>query len=247
MSEAEKNKEAQQDGQNTEEKSSSSKGGMMKIIMISGIAIVCIGVGVFVSLMLMGGEEASHPVEEGTKVNADSTHAETTHSDQIAEKHDEFDSLFFDENDPSVIEMIEQNLAALDWDPNEGMTNDDYAMTTEDSIETVNWVDAEKKKLAKRENEVANREKELTNLDFSISKKILRIEQEESSRTSQLAKLYDGMDSRSVAQLMANLDDGTIVSILPKMKSKNASAVLQLLPPQRAARLSKQMITIAEK
>jgi flagellar motility protein MotE (MotC chaperone) len=54
------------------------------------------------------------------------------------------------------------------------------------------------------------------------------------------------MEPRAVAKLMANLDDETIVSILPRMKSKNASAVLALLPPQRGARLSKQMITIAE-
>jgi hypothetical protein len=37
-----------------------------------------------------------------------------------------------------------------------------------------------------------------------------------------------------------------VIAILPKMKTKNASEVLQLLPAQRAARLSKQLITIAE-
>ena len=61
-----------------------------------------------------------------------------------------------------------------------------------------------------------------------------------------LAKLYDGMQAPAVAQLMANLDDNTIVQLLPKMNAKQASAVLALMPPQRAAKLSKQMMTIAE-
>jgi flagellar motility protein MotE (MotC chaperone) len=54
------------------------------------------------------------------------------------------------------------------------------------------------------------------------------------------------MDARTVANMMANLDDTTIVSLLPRMKQKNASQVLGLMPPQRAAKLSKQMIEVAE-
>jgi flagellar motility protein MotE (MotC chaperone) len=72
------------------------------------------------------------------------------------------------------------------------------------------------------------------------------IEKAESTRITQLAKLYDGMDARAVAQLMANLDDLTIVSILPRMKQQNAARVLQMIPAKRAARLSKKMMTIAE-
>ena len=193
----------------------------------------------------MGGKSADHLTEQSTEAHADSTHNEQLADN--ANNNDEFDSLFFDENDPSVIDMIEENLAVMDWDPNAGMTEEELTMSAEDSVEAVNWLDSEKKKLAKRENDLEKREKELAKLDLSVTQKILRIELEESSRTGELAKLYDGMDSRAVAQLMANLDDDTVVSILPKMKSKNASAVLQLLPAQRAARLSKQMITIAEK
>ncbi len=244
MSDAEKNKEAQKEEQKTDEQSSPQKGGLMKIIMISVIAIVCVGASIFGTMMFMGGEEASHPTEEPTEAQADSTQHDQHATNETT--HDEFDSLFFDENDQSVIEMIEENLAALDWDPNAGMTEEELAMSAEDSVEAVNWLDDEKKKLANRENDLVLREKDLVKLDKSLTQKILRIEQEESSRISKLAKLYDGMDSRAVAQLMANLDDKTIVSILPKMKIKNASAVLQILPPQRAARLSKQMITIAE-
>jgi len=216
LSDAEEKKEVTQNEQNPDEQSSSKKSGLMKYIIMGVAVIALIGASVFVAMLFLGGESAEHPAEEPTEAHVDSTH-----NDQLADNndnHDEFDSLFFDENDQSVIDMIEENLAALDWDPNAGMT--------EDSVEAVNWLEDEKKKLATRENNVEKREKELVKLDISLTQKILRIEQEESSRTGELAKLYDGMDSRSVAQLMANLDDNTIVSILPRMKSKNASAVL---------------------
>jgi len=246
LSDAEDKKEVTQDGQNADEQATPKKGGLMKYIMIGGIAIVCISVGVFAGLMFMGDDHAEQPVDEET---ATAANADSTHNEQLAEHNvmPEIDSLFLDENDPSVIEMIEENLAVLDWDPNAGMFNEENAMSAEDSTEALNWLDNEKKKLALRESDLTQRENDLAKLDQSVSKKLLQIEYEESSRISKLAKLYDGMDSRSVVQLMANLDDKTVVSILPKMKGKNASSVLQLMPPQRAARLSKQLITIAEK
>lgn len=245
MSDAEEKKETTQNDQNADGQSTSKKGGLMKYIIMGAAVIALIGVSVFVAMMFMGGKSADHLTEQSTEAHADSTHNEQLADN--ADNNDEFDSLFFDENDPSVIDMIEENLAVMDWDPNAGMTEEDLTMSAEDSIEAVNWLDNEKNKLIKRENDLEKREKELAKLDLSVTQKILRIELEESSRIGELAKLYDGMDSRAVAQLMANLDDDTVVSILPKMKSKNASAVLQLLPAQRAARLSKQMITIAEK
>ena len=91
------------------------------------------------------------------------------------------------------------------------------------------------------------RQRELDITDKKVSQKLLKLEQAESTKISNLAKLYDGMDPRAVAKLIANLDDATVVSILPRMKLKNASTVLALMPAKRGARLSKKMITIAEK
>ncbi|HWR84161.1 MAG TPA: hypothetical protein VN285_12745, partial [Candidatus Deferrimicrobium sp.] len=79
-----------------------------------------------------------------------------------------------------------------------------------------------------------------------VSKKILRLQRAESERITSLAKLYDGMEAKAVAKLMADLDDEIVVSILPRMKSKNASEVLQMLPPKRAAKLSREMLAIAD-
>ena len=120
------------------------------------------------------------------------------------------------------------------------------AMTVEDSVEKVKWFEEREADLKARETAVEKRARELDVLEKKVNQKILRLEQAESSRVTQLARLYDGMDARAVARLAANLDDNTMVSILPRMKPKNASAVLALMPAKRAAKLSKQLITIAE-
>ncbi len=153
----------------------------------------------------------------------------------------------FSTEDPSVLENIMDNLAFLDYQPGQEETAAGEApMSKDDSLEKVDWLAAEKATLTEREGNLARRERELASVQTEISKKLLVLEQAEATRINNIAKLYDGMDQRAVAQLMANLDDNTVVLILPRMKTKNASAVMSLLPPKRAAKLSKQMITIAE-
>lgn len=153
------------------------------------------------------------------------------------------------EEELSALDRIESSLEFLDHDPNAGKQSaaaQAEIISKEDSIAEVNWLDEENNKLAVREKGVTEREQAVDRLEKEVAKKIIIIEQAESSRVAQLAKLYDGMDPRSVTRLMNNLDDATVVSIIARMKQKNASQVLSLLSPQRAARLSKKMITIAE-
>lgn len=154
--------------------------------------------------------------------------------------------MLLSEDDEKAIDKIMNNLAFLDYEPSkdELLTEDDK-LSDEDSIVEVNWIEQEKARLSKRESDLNKREKDILKLEKEVNAKITRLEQAESNRINKLAKLYDGMDPRAVAQLMMNLDDETVVSIIPRMKSKNASAVLQLIPSKRAAKLSKQMITIA--
>lgn len=156
-------------------------------------------------------------------------------------------------SESDFMDEIQKSLEMLDYDPSkdasvalEGMEGDEAERSREDSIEQVNWLKKEKAALAEKEADLARREKELSSLDRKVSQKLLKLEQAESARVANLARLYDGMDPRSVAKLMAQLDDDTVVSILPRMKLKNASQVLALMPSVRAARLSKQMITITE-
>jgi len=54
------------------------------------------------------------------------------------------------------------------------------------------------------------------------------------------------MKPEEVGKLFANLSDDIVLSILPQMKPANASKILALLPPKRAARISTSMITVLE-
>jgi flagellar motility protein MotE (MotC chaperone) len=140
-----------------------------------------------------------------------------------------------------------KNLEILDYKPGPNeLTTKDGSMIVQDSIDAATWMAQEKEHLAKWKSQIEARQMELDKLDREVSQKLLKIEEVESARVGQLAKLYDGMQAPAVAQLLANLDDKTVVEILPRMNAKNASAVLALMPPPRAAKLSKQMMTIAE-
>ena len=57
-----------------------------------------------------------------------------------------------------------------------------------------------------------------------------------------LAKIYDGMDQEKVAEVFSQMQDSLIVALLPKMKSGNASLVLEFLPPGRSAKISRMML-----
>ncbi len=223
-------------------------GGMIKMIIFAVVGLVAVmGLTVGV-LMFLGGDapaevsaEDQHAVEEST----------SAHGDEAADSHEEDmsaeDSIMaWLEADESVIEEIMKNLEALDYEPTElDMPGEQAGMSIEDSLEEVNWLEKEKAALAEREAAIDKRQKDLETLDRSVTQKLTSLEHAESTRVSQLARLYDGMDPRSVAKLAANLDDATVVAILPRMKPKNASQVMALMPPKRAANLSKQMITIA--
>ena len=241
----------------TAEPKAAKKSGLTAYLLYGGIGLVVMAATVFGTLMFLGTPDPSAPdeamVADSLATEADSIagHGEKTeapkHGDEHAavDEHEGMPEFIPEEPDThSILNDIQANLDFLDYQPEEATAQEDK-LSKEDSIDAANWLKDEKAKLAEREKAVAAREKELDILDKKVSQKILRIEQAESAKVQSLAKLYDNMDPRSVAKLAANLDDATMVSILPRMKQKNASQVLALMPAQRAARLSKQMITIA--
>lgn len=225
-----------------------------------GGLIVILAIAFGVAMFMGGGEKTSDSADDvaqtsepvaGDVPSVDSEHSQVPPNyseESIAESGDEeMDSLIEAQKDAKVIDNIMDNLAFLEYEPDMSeIESGAEGMSVEDSIEKADWLEQETAKLAERKATLDKRERELKRLDQEVTQKLLKLEQAETARISTLAKLYDGMDPRAVAQLMANLDNETIVSILPRMKIKNASAVLALLPPQRGAKLSKQMITIAE-
>ena len=227
--------------QPAEESAPKKSGSPMKYIIVGVVGIVLVVAVAFATLMLAGGQ--STPSET---VASETETAPETNNPAAPTDEEVLDSLLAAEGDPELRELIKENLAVLDYEPDPSeMGTGTKGMSEQDSLDAIDWLGKEKKRLAEWEAELKKRQAELTRLDKEVSKKIIRIEQAESARIASLARLYDGMDAKSVARLMTNLDDETVVSILPRMKAKNASQVLQMLPSQRAARLSKKMITIA--
>ena len=229
------------------------KSNLIKYILFgAGGMVIALVVAILVVFMMgtdkQTADNAMDSKKQATenKQSSSENHESSNSSDAEDISGAEMEELGLTEEDQSAMDKIMDNLAFLDYQPDESeMVDEDTQKKIQDSIKEVNWIEEQKTILAERERELNNRQKEIDKIEKQVNQKILRIEQAESARIAKLAKLYDGMDARAVAKLMSNLDDETVVSIIPRMNSKNASAVMQLFPSQRAARLSKRMITIA--
>ena len=251
-------KKEETNAETTDAVESKPKSNLIKYIIFAVGGLVVIG-GIAFGTAFMMKDSPNTDAEQSAEVSqpAESEKPSETHaqesSDDLesavadASQNEDIPEMDDSEFDSKAIEKIVDNLAQLEYTPSASDIQDENQMSVEDSLEQMSWIESEKIALEKRKIELDAREKELNRLETSVDSKIIKIEQAESARTNQLAQLYDGMDSRAVAKLMMDLDDNTIVTILPRMKSKNAAQVLQLLPSKRAAALSKQMITIADK
>ena len=243
--------------------SGKSRSNLIKYVIMAVGGVLAVTVIAVMAALLLGGDKTAVTSDgpETSQVADEEPAAKPAKQDSAASTSADTDlaallggdslGLALDENDPSVIQYIQESLDYLDYEPTKSDVSADGSeggagMSKEDSLGAVDWLKEEKAKLAKREKDLERREKELQTLDKQVSKKLVTLEQAESARVTELAKLYDGMDPRSVAKLMLNLDDETVVAILPRMKQKSAAQVLSLFSPERAARLSKKLITIAE-
>lgn len=86
--------------------------------------------------------------------------------------------------------------------------------------------------------------KELDAQEQRLKQLLAKTDQMEATRVASLAKLYDGMKPQQVAPLIVQLTDLQAVDVLLKMKSANAAKVLESIAPERAARISAEMITL---
>lgn len=140
----------------------------------------------------------------------------------------------------AIMQELEAMFAQPDID--ESILN----MTPQDSIDTLNWIETEMAALYRERQELTRRQKELEKMESQANRALSKIDQVESQRIINLARLYDNMKPLEVAKLFMNLDDSLVLQILPRMKPGNASKILALMPPKRAARISTQMVTIVE-
>jgi flagellar motility protein MotE (MotC chaperone) len=113
-----------------------------------------------------------------------------------------------------------------------------------DSLKTVDWIEAEKAKLAAERTELDALKKRLDSRELQLKQILTQIDAMESSRIGALAKLYDGMKPAQVAPLINKLTDEQAVQVLLQMKPNSAAKILGVLSPDRAAHISANMITL---
>jgi flagellar motility protein MotE (MotC chaperone) len=103
-------------------------------------------------------------------------------------------------------------------------------------------ISAEKDELQNQKAAIEAEKADLEKLRSEVQALLARKNRADDEKMYSLAKIYDSMDQEKLAQVFANMEDSLVVKILPKMKSNNASTVLEYLPPQRSAMISRKLL-----
>lgn len=223
--------------------------GMLKYILFGVAGLGLMGAAVFVTMMFLGGKKTETTDSEIPAAKTEKTAEQP--EDSTPPEHASIDSNVATDSLDSLgevadpIEQLVQNIDVMNAEADSANSMQEKAAAKEDSLKALSWLEKQKNELTQRESALATRQKVLEELDRKVSQKVMRLEQSLADRVASIAKLYDGMEPDAVAKLAENLDDSIVVAIIPRMKQKNASQLLSLLPPQRAAKLSKQIITLA--
>lgn len=78
--------------------------------------------------------------------------------------------------------------------------------------------------------------------ESELQKQVKLKQQEEAKRISKLARLYGGMKPDEAVAILKELDDSSVLDILSKMEDEQASKILALFNPGRAAVLTQAML-----
>lgn len=94
----------------------------------------------------------------------------------------------------------------------------------------------QKAQLLKDREDLENIKKQIDSLRTCQSKAV-------EDKMYNLAKIFDGMEKQQAAKVFAQMEDSLVISILPKMKSANASLILQYMEPTRSAQITKLILS----
>jgi len=104
-------------------------------------------------------------------------------------------------------------------------------------------LDRRRQELAVEAASVQAEKRELQRLKSEVERLLARQSGVANEKVLYMAKLLDGMKPEELTPLMTKLDNSTILAVLPNMKPQNASKVLALLPPERAAEIATQLLS----
>jgi flagellar motility protein MotE (MotC chaperone) len=95
--------------------------------------------------------------------------------------------------------------------------------------------------LAAAETKLDAKTKVLTSLKSDIQGLLAQADGREQSEVDRLVKVYEGMKPKDAAARMAILDDGVRLPIAAKMKERSLSAIVGLMPPTDAKKLTESL------
>jgi len=189
------------------------------VLVVSGLAAFAIFLGVFSYLMGVFDKSAT---EEPTAEQAVEQAADTT----------------------SGHEVVSDESASEDTAPAEIEFN--FGGQEEDTLAELSWIEAEKRKIQAEQLELSLERRQLEALKREVEGLLAQRKRVAGERIAYLAKLFNEMKQDEISKLMAELDDETIVAVLPQMKTKSASQVLAMLPPERAARITTLLLGLGK-
>lgn len=96
--------------------------------------------------------------------------------------------------------------------------------------------------LAKQRENIQAKLKELKKIREGISTKLEEQVTQDDARVNKLVDVYSNMKPPQAAKIMEKVDESLAIRILAKMKKKNAAAILNLLEPEKARRLSEKYV-----
>jgi flagellar motility protein MotE (MotC chaperone) len=237
---------------------------LKKYVIPAGIAVGASVISIVVFLLVTGDRVNEESNSEINQMGVENTQAADFNNEKSPKSYSQDENKKADETtDENIDSIITEKYTKVNLDKYEVDTTEimqelnylfitpedeinDIGLSPQDSIDTLSWLDKEMVKLNDRLREVESRERELEKLEYRVNQGLIKINQAESARIANLARLYDGMKPIEVAKLFANLSDGVVISIVPRMKPAHASKIIALMPPKRAAKISTQMITVLE-
>lgn len=106
-------------------------------------------------------------------------------------------------------------------------------------------VKREEERMAALLREVEERIEKYTKLLAQIEKALNKLEQVKNERLDSIVKSYESMPPEDAAARITSLDHETAVSIMQRMKSRKAGAVMAAMQPAKAAELTKALASLA--
>jgi flagellar motility protein MotE (MotC chaperone) len=95
--------------------------------------------------------------------------------------------------------------------------------------------------LAAAESKVDAKMRALTGLKADVQNLLVQADGREASEVDRLVKVFEGMKPKDAAARMAILDDSVRLPIAAKMKERSLSAIIGLMPPQDAKKLTESL------